>query len=164
MNVDWAPGEGDMNPVQLRRLKSLDHLHLCVHSMVLGFFGSLNTPMTSIHQINLRTSDVAELLRFEVLDLKRVTVIAYDSLEEFEDEWMPHRTTEEKYRFRFTLEQKRGIARLMEKTLLFEDEIKKVLAAKEREIFEMEEMVKIMEASLEIRHNVQRADLERNMA
>ncbi|KAL9601966.1 MAG: hypothetical protein Q9219_002190 [cf. Caloplaca sp. 3 TL-2023] len=157
-NINDTPQRYHFDPAQVMKLKSLDHLHITVHTMFLGFVSDMDARTPSVQQMDLRRAAGADLFRLEVLDLKRVTVIVYDNEEDFDHDEIPE---DRKYELRFSLQHKRNLAALMESTLMFDAETKRVLAAKDREIFEIEEMFHMMQCSLDIRHQMQRRVLAR---
>lgn len=148
----------DFDPAQIMRLVSLDHLHISVHSMNLGYVGDMDSTMPNVRQIDLRKGEASMFLRCEVLNLKRVTVIVYDDERDFDEEY-PGQSMDGRFQLRFTLDQKRDLAEMVESTLSFDDETKQVLAAKDRQVFEMEELLKAMKFSLNVRYQVQRAEI-----
>ncbi|KAL9051848.1 MAG: hypothetical protein Q9206_004539 [Seirophora lacunosa] len=143
LNINKAWGRYDFDPFQLRRLSCLSHLHISIDSQQITF-DHLEPDLPPIHQIHFRAESDITFLRLEVLNCKRVTVIVYDDANGFgEDE------------DRYTLQQKRDLADVIEKILSFEEESRQVLAAKDREIFEMEELLKAMKISFDIRSQIQ---------
>ncbi|KAL8958068.1 MAG: hypothetical protein Q9193_004804 [Seirophora villosa] len=143
LNLNKAWGRYDFDPFQLRRLSCLSHLHISINSKQI-IFDHLEPDLPSIHEIHFRGGDDFPFLRLEVLNCKRVTVIVYDDANEFEED-----------EDRYTLEQKQDLADVIEKILSFEEESRQVLAAKGREIFEMEELLKAMKISFDIRSQIQ---------
>lgn len=137
---------------------SLDHLHVSVQSLNVGFVGDMDSNAPSIRQIDLRRGQAADFLRLEVLDLQRVSVIVYDNQEDYEEDH-PGQTLASRFQLRFTLNQKRGLAQMIKKTLLFDKNTRQVLAAKDRQIFELEQLLKAMKHSLSVRHQVQRKEI-----
>ncbi|KAL8757715.1 MAG: hypothetical protein Q9184_004133 [Pyrenodesmia sp. 2 TL-2023] len=158
IDVDNFVSRHDFDPAELRRLVSLDHLHISVHSLDVGFVGDMDSNAPSIRQIDLRQGEAAEFLRFEVLDIQRVSVIVYDSEEDFQEDH-PGQTMDARFQLRFTLDQKRDLAKMVENTLSFDNNTRQVLAAKDRQIFEMEDLLKAMKHSLNVRYQVQRNEI-----
>ncbi|KAL8920289.1 MAG: hypothetical protein Q9208_006357 [Pyrenodesmia sp. 3 TL-2023] len=158
IDVDNFVGRHDFDPAELRRLGSLDHLHISIHSLDVGFVGDMDSDTPSIRQVDLRKGEAAEFLRFEVLDLQRVSVIVYDSEDDFQEDHAGQ-TMDARFQLRFTLDQKRGLAEMIENTLSFDNGTRQVLAAKDRQIFEMEDLLKAMKHSLNVRYQVQRNEI-----
>ncbi|KAL8896940.1 MAG: hypothetical protein Q9207_007474 [Kuettlingeria erythrocarpa] len=149
---------GDFDPSEIRKLVSLDHLHVSVQSLNVGFVGDMDSNTPSIRQVDLRHGQAADFLRLEVLDIQRVSVIVYDNQEDYEEDHSGQ-TLGSRFQLRFTLDHKRGLARMIENTLLFDKTTRDVLAAKDRQIFELEHLLKAMKRSLYVRYQVQRKEI-----
>lgn len=122
---------------------------LHVQSLDVGFVGDMDSNTPSIRQIDLRKGQAADFLRFKVLEIQRVSVIVYDSEDDFQEDH-PGQTMDSRFQLRFTLDQKRGLAKMIENTLSFDNNTRQVLAAKDRQIFEMEDLLKAMKHSLNV--------------
>lgn len=158
LDAESLAGAGDFDPLDIKRLVSLDHLHVSVQSLNVGFVGDMDSNTPSVRQVNLRNGEAAEFLRFEVLDLQRVSVIVYDNQEDYEEDH-PGQTLASRFQLRFTVDQKRELAQMIENTLLFDKTTRHVLAAKDRQIFELEQLLKAMKHSLTVRYQVQRNEI-----
>lgn len=95
--------------------------------------------MANVRQIDLREGQALSFLRFEVLDLRCVTVIIYDNVMHFPaiGQSLAHRSI-----LRFTLAEKRELALMVQNILLFDNESRQVLSAKDRQIFEIEQLLR----------------------
>ncbi|KAL9008349.1 MAG: hypothetical protein Q9173_006516 [Seirophora scorigena] len=153
LNINQAWGRYDFDPFQLRRLSCLSHLHISVDSQQI-IFDHVGPALPPIHQIHLRAAYDLAFLRLEVLNCKRVTAIVYDDANGFGEDPVGL-TMNNPHWDRFTLQQKRDLADVIEKILSFEEESRQVLAAKDREIFEMEELLTAMKISFDIRSQIQ---------
>ncbi|KAI4282537.1 MAG: hypothetical protein L6R35_005388, partial [Caloplaca aegaea] len=99
--------------------------------------------------ISARMTFLSPYLHFEVLNLKRVTVIVYDSQENSQRSWPIHPN----HQFSgpssspFTPVHKRELAEEIEKILLAKEETRNVFAAKDRQIFLVKELLRALEYS-----------------
>lgn len=161
MNINKHWGRYDFNPLQIRRLVSLDHLHLSIHTSLVGRSNNDGSTEQNLDKIHVRRRCDGTYLHFEVLNIKRVTVIVYDNQENSQRSWSMHPN----HQFSgpssspFTPVLKRELAEEIEKILLAKEETRNVFAAKDRQIFLVKELLMALEYSQDIRGQLQRNEL-----
>ncbi|KAL9027559.1 MAG: hypothetical protein Q9196_003938 [Gyalolechia fulgens] len=121
-------------------------------SCALDYVFAVDAGRANIPQTDIRMGEAAEFLRLEALNLREVSVIVYDEERDFTSRLQIPRCT---------VEQKRQLARMVENTLTFPQEYREVLAAKHRELLELEGLVAAKRYCLDVRYEVQRNELRK---
>lgn len=153
-NFDTAPERMDFDPCQLIKLQTLDTLNLCLHSTLLGSVSEMEEEKPDVSQIDLRKQPVNDILRLEVLDIRRLNVIVYDNEYDYFESPGP-----DQFDLRFTVGEKQYLADIVQRILMAPRQDREVLAWEDRQIFELEELVKGLRLAQDVRWQVQRRNL-----
>ncbi|KAL9003041.1 MAG: hypothetical protein Q9188_004073 [Gyalolechia gomerana] len=153
-NFDTAPERMDFDPCQLIKLQTLDTLNLCLHSTLLGSVSEMEEEKPDVSQIDLRKQPVNDILRLEVLDIRRLNVIVYDNEYDYFESPGP-----DQFDLRFTVGEKQYLADVVQRVLMAPRQDREVLAREDRQIFELEELVKGLRFAQDVRWQVQRRNL-----
>lgn len=150
---EFSPQRLAFDPCQIMKLQQLDTLHLCMHSSLLGDVYAMEDINPQISQIDIRKQPGKDILRLEVLDIKHLTVIVYDHESEYT-------VGDDRFEERFTLDEKRDLAKLVEATLMAPSADRRILAQGDREIFEMEELLRGLRYAQDVRWQTQRGSFQ----
>ncbi|KAL8729754.1 MAG: hypothetical protein Q9181_004899 [Wetmoreana brouardii] len=110
-------------------------------------------------EVDVRKTHAGDLLRLEVLDFKQLRIIIFDN--EYDHPYDPqyHDSEADRFNMRYTLEEKRILAKLIKSILMCPAEEREKLAAEDRCIYEMENLLKGLKYAQDVRWQVQREDL-----
>ncbi|KAL8827444.1 MAG: hypothetical protein Q9170_007010 [Blastenia crenularia] len=151
LNFHIPPKSMEFDPCQIVKLRSLDMLRLCLHTSVFGFVPNSADGNISVDQLDLRKQPGYAVLRLEVLNVNSLKVIIYDHESEFSRRGAG----------RFNLDEKRQLARAVHSIIMAPEADREVLAREDRQIFELEELIKGLRFAQDVRWQMQRASFTR---
>lgn len=153
LNFKADPEPMEFDPCKLMKLQSLDTLNLCLHNYLLGAVSDEFNNKPELSELDLRKKPISDILRLEVLDIKRLNVIIYDNYSDYT--WS---TGEERFEMRFTVDEKFELSCAVSKILTAPKVDRGVFAQEDRQIFELEELIKGLRFAQDVRWQIQRRD------
>ena len=152
----------DFDPRAIAGLEGLDLLNLSIHGGWLdddSSYFELPVKERSVKQIDIRRTRVRYLLRLEVLDIKCVRVIVFDNEYYHQFDSDIHDTEDNRFDDRYTLEECRGLAKIIEALLTRPSQERKALAENDRRIHETENLLQGLKYAQDVRRCMQLKDL-----
>ncbi|KAL8699668.1 MAG: hypothetical protein Q9201_005875 [Fulgogasparrea decipioides] len=160
------PQPGDFDPSRLVNIERLDTLDLSIHGDMLdentNFF-SAEPENRWADEVDIRKTYAGYFLRLEVLDVKQLRIIIFDSEHDHPYDPQYHNSEADRFNMRYTLEEKRILAKLMKSILMCPAEEREKLAAEDRRIYEMENLLKGLKYAQDVHWQVQREDLRERL-
>ncbi|KAL8966646.1 MAG: hypothetical protein Q9183_003277 [Haloplaca sp. 2 TL-2023] len=151
-----------LDPKAIAGLEGLDHLDLSIHGSWFdddSSYFNLPVKQRSVDQIRIRGTSVRHLLWLEVLDIKCLRVIVYDNEYNHPYDSGIHDEEYDRFEDRYTLEECRGLAKIVEALLTRPSQERKALAEHDRRIQEMENLLVGLKYAQEVRRCMQLKDV-----